>query len=433
MNNNIFLYKLTNNKLNEVKDKFTHQNILCGLNFFSDNNKKYDNFQRNFVDLIINNPLIIDYCKKPNSEYNELRIIGYLNNIKDIKTFHKYKNFLFRESELNSENYCDKLKILLNNYNCVDVNENIQFIYDNLVLNGNKYNNDGDTRYIYNLLIAQYLSNFNIKDSSISLFLEDINNFGVHKAISTFEKLIEDVQQNSYYYINSSFNMNILFLTSKNDVPQELIDETFRRYKYLEKNINFKNVEFKLYIGNSNKIIWSRVNPYSKMYDEMIRNNLELKKIDNDSVIKNYLDSINIDEGHKSNEITNVVLDIIKNRPKYNINLEFKKIVLFNDILRIHNSKINIVVNNQNPSEDLMKSIKKHGFNNIIQNLIQLDFEGIDEYKKYIKEKYYNEMDNFEKQLIENNDIDKLDKFHSFIYSGNNILIQTNKKKRKVY
>ena len=227
--------------------------------------------------------------------------------------------------------------------------------------------------------------------------------------------------------------MNILFLTSKNDVPQELIDETFRRYKYLEKNINFKNVEFKLYIGNSNKIIWSRVNPYSKMYDEMIRNNLELKKLDNDSVIKNYLDSINIDEGHKSNEITNVVLDIIKNRPKYKINLEFKKIVLFNDILRIHNSKINIVVNNQNPSEDLMKSIKKHGFNNIIQNLIQLDFEGIDEYKKYIKEKYYNEMNNFEKQLIENNDIDKLDKFHSFIYSGNNILIQTNKKKRKVY
>ena len=429
MNFDEFVDKLIKNELHKLEQDFNYSHISNALNLLDNdlNNKDdYLNFQKNFANLIINNPKIIENSRLGVLECSESKIISYLNKIENFEVFKKYRDFIFDiKDDDNSylKHHFVKLRNLLSNNN-FDINENINFFHKHLV--NNKYYNEKEYKDMYNLIINYYFANINIKYDALDIFAEDINNFGLENINESFEEFIYDIDET---FVNDFYEYS-----DDEDIIFKYIETSFEKYNYFKEIVNLKDVNFLLYNKDAKDINWYSISHLSNLYDVMISDNLKNEKVDKDKIIKEYFCPIKRLSNYNSNKLTNIILDIINN-DEYNIKVKFDNIISFEKLFEKYQSKLDIIIDKQEPSVNIEESIKKYGFDKIFGILIQLNFDGIEEYKKNIKEKYYNEMNNFEKQLIENNDKIKLELFNDFNKTDNNQELNTTirKTKRKMF
>ena len=277
------------------------------------------------------------------------------------------------------------------------------------------------------ILINMYMSNsdddeFNFKYDDIERIINDINIIGINEIVDSFDELFKNYQPNS---ITIGKPLKLLIDNSDNGyINIEIID----KYLYLKEKCDLSKLNFSFYKESNENFNDFKYMINSDLYDLAINEFIDKNRIDEEKLDKIYSNKKNKREANKIYELMFEKNGYIINEDVF-LNLSF----LHNRNPQLPNltwiTKNSIDNNDINKSIDNIKS--EYGFDGMLNVIFNLKYDNKLESIKYLKEKYSDELLNFEKELINNSDKELLDIFHKNMLQDINI--SKPKKKRTIY
>lgn len=240
---------------------------------------------------------------------------------------------------------------------------------------------------LYRLLIVNsYMRddiNNQIKYDDIELLVDDINRIGIHKIVDTFEDLFKNISRN-------------------------ITNEEFAKYLYFKNNLkNMNNLKLNIYDSNNSNNDYSNYFNNIKLY-ELIINDF----VDKDKLAINKLESMYETVYSKVNY--NIFNELYYEKVNYKLGrVNFYHLASFKDRA---SSLPNIYIENLNYVEDDIEDdvdelIERNNVEVMIQSLLHITNDNQDDIIKHMKEKYSDEISNYKKKLIEDNDLLTLELF----------------------
>ena len=262
--------------------------------------------------------------------------------------------------------------------------------------------NDEEIRIdLYNkIIIDLYMENninnqLKLKYYDIELIVDDINKIGIHKIVNTFEDLLRN--------IHFSKNINI------NGIENEYIGvEEFDKYLYLKNNFKgINNLTLNIYDSEC------KIRDYMKDYF----NKIELYElIANDFINKDKLAENKLKymyETTYSRLKHNIFVELYLEKINYKMDSENLYFLdMFRDrALSLPNIHIENLIYNDKIEDEIDYLVEKSNVIDVIKSMLNITNDNQNDIYKYIKEKYSDEVSNYKKELIENNDLLTLELF----------------------
>ena len=262
--------------------------------------------------------------------------------------------------------------------------------------------NDEEIRIdLYNkIIIDLYMENninnqLKLKYYDIELIVDDINKIGIHKIVNTFEDLLRN--------IHFSKNINI------NGIENEYIGvEEFDKYLYLKNNFKgINNLTLNIYDSEC------KIRDYMKDYF----NKIELYElIANDFINKDKLAENKLKYMYEtiySRLKHNIFVELYLEKINYKMDSENLYFLdMFRDrALSLPNIHIENLIYNDKIEDEIDYLVEKSNVIDVIKSMLNITNDNQNDIYKYIKEKYSDEVSNYKKELIENNDLLTLELF----------------------
>ena len=168
------------------------------------------------------------------------------------------------------------------------------------------------------------------------------------------------------------------------------------------------NINFGFYKDKTGGFLdWQTIFDNKEIYNLILKDNVNIDKIDKDFLIHQYLTGREFDRKLKSTpqEILNLLEKIIDERQDIKISTDFIKIELLKNLN--NTLPLNLEINKKNMIEDLDLMIAGSNLTDVAKALSNVKFDGIDDCKKHLYINYDDELKALTTSIMsENKDFD---------------------------
>lgn len=319
-----------------------------------------------------------------------------LLNIRDENNFKRYAAFLAENlKDIEKNNLLHSLYLAeLNGLTIITPSDVFGIVHDNIIPNL-KEDEENTELAIYFSILKKYLNSKDLDINAIAPFKERIEEIGIDNIVKKFEHLFVKININkedksTYSKFSSQVQLKI------------------NKYEYLNDIFDMSNINFGFYKDKTGGFLdWQTIFNNKEVYNLIMKDNVNIDKIDKDFLIHQYLTGREFDRKLKSTpqEILNLLEKIIDERQDIKISTDFIKIELLKNLN--NTLPLNLEIDKKNMIENLDLMIAGSNLTDVVKALSNVKFDGIDECKKHLYTNYDDDLKALTTSIMsENKDFD---------------------------